>query len=152
MNKAKIISLIYSLDFLILSLATKVHAQGELPAGACSQYVWDNPNLVEYLICALPNIFFVAQMIGAAIAVGMTIYLIYYTARNLDNPKALSELGMKWMWLFLFVLIVASGGGIIFIPLTFLGFEGAEYWIGEFNSVLQRLSGSGPTTPAPGGP
>lgn len=131
-----------SILFLILLIALIYPAQANAQ-GACASFAWEQPDLVGYIKCVKLNLLLTIQLIAAVAAFIMTIFLIFHTARNLDNPKELSNIGMRWLYLFIFVIIVATAGRAIFIPLTSLGFEGGDYWIDQVDLFLDRLdSGS----------
>ena len=112
-------------------------------ASECAQFVWEDPDLGGYIGCVVPSIFNAVQLIAAGVAFVITIYLIYYTVTNLDNPQVLKDIGSKWIYLFIFVLVVVAGTGIIFIPLRAFGFEGFDYWLGVLEEFANALGVEG---------
>ena len=106
---------------------------------SCYDFAGDPPSLGCYIDCVLPNIFDVISVIFVAIAIAMTLWLIFQTIRNSENQEFLQTVGKRWVLLILFIIIVATRGGIIFIPLKFLGFEGLTAYDSFYQGFIDML-------------
>ena len=108
-------------------------------------YVWNGPPpaLGCYLQCVIPKIWKVIRVVLVAIAIALTMLLIFKSVTSVGKPKALEELPARWKYLLIFVLIVIGGGSALNIILRFLGFGGVAPWITVFNHFLNTLNPSG---------
>lgn len=101
----------------------------------CYDFSGDPPSLGCYIDCVLPQIFDVIAVLGVATAIALSIWLVFLTIRNTENPEFLQTLGQRWVLLLLFIIIVATRGGIIFIPLSFIGISDIE----SYEEFYQQL-------------
>jgi len=123
----------------LLATASKVYAQGS--GGGC--YEWSEPpDFVETISCMLPNIFQAIQWIGIAAAFVIAIWLIFQMITKQDNPEVIKGMFMKWVYLVIFIAVVATNGGVIFVPLKLIGLGSSSTWIEVFSNALDSLGDS----------
>ena len=134
-----------SLIVTILLLLLFPKAIYAAPSATTGCYNWNSPNLGEYLDCVIPALFNVAQLILVALAIIMTILLLYKTFKTLGeaNSQELQELPQKWVYIFLLALLTfGAGGTILNIILRLLGFGTVQTWLNILNEWLCKWGGS----------
>jgi len=122
----------------ILGLATLALPSSAL-AASCG-YDWDNaPDLGDYLNCVIPQAFGAFKTILVAIAIVLTLLLIYKMMTNTSNSKVMEEIPQKWLYLIYFVVLLVGGGTLVNIILKFLGFGGVDPWLALFTNMIDKL-------------
>ena len=126
---------LFSIVFLHTALPTPIHA---------SCYNWDNPgSLGEIIDCITSTTLIPAiQVIIATIAIIIVLITLYKTFTTLGsaNSQKMQELPTRWIFTLLLIFIVAGGGtAILNIFLKLLGVGDINYWIDQFNQIINTL-------------
>jgi len=146
-RKIKFISsFLVSLVVAFYGLAIQVYAARNpgppIPPGRISCYpdwIGDPPSVGAYLECVIPTIWTAVKVILIAIAIILTMILIFKWVTNMYNPKVLEEMPSRAKYLLFFVIIIVGGGSALNILLRFLGFGGFDPWFDLFNEMLSKL-------------
>lgn len=138
MNKNAILGISYGLIFAF------IFANPAFAAATCYGSLSANEpkTLGEFLPCFLNQTWRFMKKIFIAAALILTMYMIYVTAKNRDNPKALEELPTKWAYVIIFALLAfGAGGTALNIVFKFLGFGALDEWIKQLNVIFERWMG-----------
>lgn len=94
----------------------------------------DPPKLGVFLPCFLEQTWKFIQKIMVAIALIMGMFLVYKTFTNRENPKALEEIPMRWMYMIVFIFLAFGAGG------TLLNFVFKLFGFGTLNNFITPLN------------
>ena len=134
MNKNIILGITYGL------ILTFVFTNPAFAAANCYGSLSAEPKtLGEIIPCVLNQSWQFMKKIFVAMALILTMYLIFVTVKNRENSKALEELPSKWMYLIIFALLAfGAGGTILNIIFKFLGFGALTQWISWMNTIFSK--------------
>jgi hypothetical protein len=92
------------------------------------------------LKCVLENVWGFMSKIFVAIAIIMTMFLIFKTVTSRENEKELAEIPKKWMYMIIFVLLsFGAGGTVLDFTLRLFGFGGVDSWLLPLNRVFDAM-------------
>lgn len=136
----------YTLVIFTLLITLMLYLPKIAFAQPCGTYSFDiNATSVPEIGCMLreviiPNIWTFMQRIFVAVAIILTMYLIYKTVTSRDNPEELKSLPLKWMYLFIMLfLAIGLGGSLLNMIFEFLGFGSIDSYLDLLNTYLTEL-------------
>ncbi len=91
----------------------------------------------SYINCAVPKAWTTFQIILVAVAIIISMFLIYKTAMNRENSSVLEELAHQWPYTLLLAFVVIGGGGFLLnLFLAFFGLGNVQFWLDALSTFV----------------